>query len=369
MNKFLLIFLSILTVVPSWANEMPFSVGKDVTGFNVPFVSVKICVPGTSNCRIIDKIKLDTGSEGLKIYHSALQGLELPIENDTKGNKLAVCATFAGGTGDFGPIASTDLFLGDQSAPQAKIQIVDPDFYSSDRIPCNSLPNDGRNGILGMDTALNARNGKTYYSCGQSGCSKTSIDISLQPLNPLAYMSENSNGFIVKTPNIPTSGAANISGLVIFGIGTQENNQPPFQSITCHVRSDDFFQLAFKGKKYWTKLDSGTNAFNIPQDSLSKLPFCPNSSVYLCPNQAITLNVDLLNSDGSTCSPLDITILADINGPSSPIGSWVVPDLGENWQNQNSSFMLGMPFFFGRMIYYGLSGKRSPLGTGPLVAF
>ncbi len=368
---FLLAFVSLSFCKSDFclANQISFAIGHDVQGFNVPFVSITICLPGTKTCRTIPRIKLDTGSEGLKLYKSALQGLDLPLEQDREGNTLALCANMGGGNGYWGPISTVDLVLGDEPAPAAKIQIVDPSFSASAKIPCAPLVNDGRNGTLGMDTALGSINGKSYFYCGAAGCTTTTPLSAQQALNPMAYLTEDNNGFIVKTPAVPITGEANLVGSVIFGIGNHANNQLPAGLTACHVRSDDFFQLQFGGGTYWTKFDSGTNAYNLPSSN-ANLPFCQNSSVYLCPAQPTNLHVDLLNFDGSACGGLDFTIRRNFDGPGSSQNSWVLPGLAEIWEGRTShSFLLGVPFFFGKDIYYGLDHKISPLGAGPLVAF
>src|SRR4051812_16492133 len=44
---------------------------------NKPCVSVTVCTPGTSTCQTINDILLDTGSWGLRVFKSALNGLSL----------------------------------------------------------------------------------------------------------------------------------------------------------------------------------------------------------------------------------------------------------------------------------------------------
>src|ERR1700733_6847843 len=44
-------------VVPMVVNAGPPNTGD----FNVPFISVTICAPGTSNCTTIDDVSVDTG--------------------------------------------------------------------------------------------------------------------------------------------------------------------------------------------------------------------------------------------------------------------------------------------------------------------
>jgi Protein of unknown function (DUF3443) len=369
---FLHFFLGSPLFAPVFANEMPFDIGKDVHGFNTPYVSVTFCIPGTRECKTVDRIKLDTGSEGLRVQRSALAGLGLPISMDSGGSEIAMCADFGGGSGDWGPIAKADLFLGDTYAPGATVEVIDS-TYPSPGVSCFPNTTSEQNGIIGMDTALAAPNGKSYFSCNSSGnsssCTPIDLDLKDQPLNPITYMTQDSNGFLMRTPAVPATGLPNLRGEVIFGIGTAANNQPSKGLNVCHVRPDDFFRLSYNGNTYWTKFDSGTNSFNLPSD-MSGIPFCQDSSVYLCPVQPVELSVELLNADGSECAPLTVSVTGNFYGPGTPEQSWVEPGLGEIWGGETSQMLgLGIPFFFGRDIYYVLGGRSSPLGAGPAVAF
>jgi hypothetical protein len=370
LSLFKIIFLSAILIFSGMtsANEMMFRIGKDVGGFNVPFVSVTVCVPGTSNCQVIDRIKLDTGSTGLRIFKSALQNLNLPVTHDSTGNEIALCAHMAGGTGYWGPVVKADLALGDEKAVGANIHVVHPN-YQSLKDGCASVPSDGRNGILGISTAMASSNGQNYFSCSALGCAASAISDNQKALNPIAYLSQNKNGFIISTPAVPETGTKNLEGVIKFGIGTQTNNQLQSKLTACRSRSDDFLQLKYNGVTYWTKFDSGTNAFNLPSGAVQS-PFCQNSKVYLCPSQPLNYAAEILSADGSSCANLNLTISGDFFGPSSVTQSWVVPGLTESWGGKTSNqFILGMPFFFGKDIYYILDGQKSAIGLGPIVAF
>jgi len=36
---------------------------------------------------------------------------------------------------------------------------------------------------------------------------------------------------------------------------------------------------------------------------------------------------------------------------------------------QSAGFAWGVPFFLGRTVYFGIAGRPSPLGTGPLLGY
>src|SRR5205085_9306758 len=59
------------------ANVAPLVVdqGTDGSAINSPFVSLTVCVPGSSTCQTIDHVLVDTGSYGLRLAASALAPL------------------------------------------------------------------------------------------------------------------------------------------------------------------------------------------------------------------------------------------------------------------------------------------------------
>ena len=63
----------------SVANSVPIVVnsGPTAQAVDTAFVSVTVCVPGTSTCQTIPNIAVDTGSMGLRVLKSALT-LSLP---------------------------------------------------------------------------------------------------------------------------------------------------------------------------------------------------------------------------------------------------------------------------------------------------
>src|SRR6201998_4752715 len=52
---------------------------------NGVFTSVTVCAPGTSTCQTISSVLVDTGSYGLRVLASALNGLALPQKNEASG--------------------------------------------------------------------------------------------------------------------------------------------------------------------------------------------------------------------------------------------------------------------------------------------
>jgi hypothetical protein len=62
--------------VSAGTNQVPLVVDAGPTGanvINIPYVSVTLCAPGTTNCQTIDHVSVDTGDSGLRILASVLQ--------------------------------------------------------------------------------------------------------------------------------------------------------------------------------------------------------------------------------------------------------------------------------------------------------
>src|SRR5262249_34260802 len=111
-------------LVGSATNVVPIVVG--CAYINEPCVAVKFCVSGSSTCTTIDHVLLDTGSYGLRVFSSALGGLNL--SQTVSG--LAEVAAYADGSCDWGPVEVADVYLGGQMASSVPIHVIDPSYGS-----------------------------------------------------------------------------------------------------------------------------------------------------------------------------------------------------------------------------------------------
>ncbi|VEB44000.1 Protein of uncharacterised function (DUF3443) [Chromobacterium violaceum] len=88
----------------STANSVTMTVDSGPSGvqgaFNLPYVSVTVCAPGSaSNCQTVDHVLVDTGSTGLRILASALNASLLAGLGSQQVNSRQVveCMQFADG--------------------------------------------------------------------------------------------------------------------------------------------------------------------------------------------------------------------------------------------------------------------------------
>ena len=254
---------------------------------NEPCVSVKVCAPGsTTNCPVINGILLDTGSYGLRIFKSELNGVALTQTNAGNGGQLAECMQFADGSAEWGPVEIADVTLGSGSGETAKsvpIQVIDSTFPGSSN--CNGILDTspsavGYNGILGVGplaqdcgqpcTDPNNFSQVTvwpYWSCNNGSCAKTTVSIQNQVQNPVSSLPQpDNNGVVVELPGVSNSGAASLSGSLVLGIGTDNNNTPSGVTTLPLDPFDGDFTTIYNNASYTDSfIDTGSNGLFFPQ--------------------------------------------------------------------------------------------------------
>ncbi|MGH9467429.1 MAG: DUF3443 family protein, partial [Terriglobales bacterium] len=119
-------------VVPVSAN-----LGVENNYVNGLFVTVTVCVPGTTNCTAVNDVLVDTGSYGLRLLKSAIGNLPLPQNNAPDGNPLGECAQFAASF-DWGPVAEANVEIGGETATDVPVQIMGDSSFAGVPSGCSS---------------------------------------------------------------------------------------------------------------------------------------------------------------------------------------------------------------------------------------
>jgi hypothetical protein len=357
--------------------------GPPGTGLaDVPFVSVTICVPGTTNCQTIDYVSVDTGSSGLRIISSALSGSQaLPQQVATTGEPLVECMQFASGY-TWGSIRLADVKIAGEVAAGVPIQLIGDPAFSSVPSDCSSsgpsnddLSSLGSNGLLGInqivpdcgDACANPNEilVGAYYSCTASGCSAVAVADADQVSNPIASFRTDNNGAILQFPTVAATGAATLSGSLIFGIGTEPNNALGGASV---LTVDPFgnFSTIFEGEKLTMSfIDSGSNAISFNDSSI---PACTSADVsgFYCPTSTLTFAAENVGLNGVTTTvPFSVESAETLfdNASDNVFDDLAAPGI------DNQSFDWGLPFFFGRSVFVALDGASTPGGKGPYFAY
>lgn len=368
------------------ANQAVVTVGKGVEGVaNIPTVSLTICVPGTSTCQTIDNVQVDTESFGLRLASSAAsQVLSALPKQAVGGGQLAECTAFADGY-TWGSIRMADVKISGESAGSVPIQIVgDMPQGAVTTGGCatgrlESTPADlGANGILGIGVAPNdcgalcagpTAGNSNYYSCpGGTSCAQTLVPIAQQVTNPISKFAVDNNGVMLTMPAVGPTGQGTVSGVLTFGIGTQSNNALPNTVTKFTTNPYGDVNATFNGSAITAFFDSGSNAYFF---SDSSLPNCAgNASSFYCPTAATTRGIKVASySTSASGAPSGTSLSMPIGNASQLLanGNYALNNLAGNLGN--GAFVdLGMPFFYGQTVYYGLDQSGSS-GPAPFVAF
>jgi hypothetical protein len=376
------------TIASSGTNVVPITVNTGPSNSpylyaNGAFVSVTLCVPGTSTCQTIDEVLVDTGSFGLRIVSSPVLTLSLPQENAADGNPMVECLQFLDSY-TWGPVQTADIQIGGEKASAVPIQVLSDTDYavpgacsspSGDSGSTDTVATLGANGILGIgqlpqDCGVNATcpaNVNQYYSCASAiaTCNPVASTVAQQVQNPVSLFTADNNGVIIELPAV--SGAeATVSGSLVFGIGTQSNNGLGGATVYNADPSTLNFSTSFDGTNYSDAafIDSGSNGYFFNDSGIAT---CSSNVDFFCPSS--TLNLSATTQGFTTGSgTVDFNVAnadtlfnqfpndAAFSGLAGPAGS-------------QAYFDWGLPFFYGRNVYTAIEGATAPGGTTPYWAY
>jgi hypothetical protein len=405
-----------ITVFPSGAGAnvaaLNVNSGPAQNSSNLAFVSVTVCVPGTTTCQTVDDIQVDTGSAGLRILQSAMPALTLPTLTDSSGNTIFNCVQFADTSYLWGPVQTADIKIGGEVAAAfngtsgALIQTVSNPVPGS--VPTGCATNGGlgdentpmalgANGIIGVGLEptdcfvqglINLCDGSTgqgpppaYFSCASSGCSSTAspatIPANAQVSNPVVWFATDNNGVVIQLPAVPGPefAAPTLSGALIFGINTETNNVIP-GTATGFVLTNGSFTTVYGGQTLNSSfIDSGSSALFFPSASLTPCPANGNFNGFYCPGGPTPQNatnggvsiVDFTVDDAQnlfTNNPND-AVFGTLAGQNGTPGS-CNPSQGTG----SCTFDWGLPFFYGRPVFTAIDGQNvANVGVGPFWAY
>jgi hypothetical protein len=393
---------------PSGDNTTEVLIDGGPSGFGLPvaniaYVTVSVCAPGSATaCTTIDHVMLDTGSYGLRLLRSKVAALNLPLlslpadaARGTPAGTQAECYAFVLGA-LWGPMASADLHLGGETATSLPIQLIDdgapavPGATADCLAAANgSLLNNASqlqaNGVLGiggvgLDCGIACEAGDyagahiQYYVCpdGQAtNCQAAAVPAAAQAQNPIVHFAQDNNGSLLVLPAVPNLGAQVVKGRLVFGIGTQANNQINPQAAVLALGTDPAAAayLSFGAQVGTTSypesyIDSGANALFFDDASISLCGGATGTGWY-CPTDILQRQATLSDAAGNSSAVAFEISNADLLFSSS---STAFNNLAGTAGQGSGVFAWGLPFFYGRSVYTAIWGQ--PLATnGPWIAF
>jgi hypothetical protein len=356
--------------------------GATFTAVNTPFVSLKVCAPGTATCQTIDHIWVDTGSSGLRILASLLTAVTLPAEKDAGGNPFAECEQFVDGT-SWGSLALADITfpVSMETAANVNVHIIGDPAYPTIPSTCTGIPENtvasfGANGILGIGPfaqdcgafcVTTSPAPPKYYSCPTpTTCAAVNASLTQQVQNPVTQFATDNNGVIIELPAVASAGATTVPGSLVFGIGTRTNNALGTATVLPADPNTGFITGTYKGTAYIDGyLDSGSNG-NFVNDSSLTTCASPDAGFY-CPASTVSETATLKGTSATTLaanfSVGNASMMFSAN-PSytafSNLGGPISDAMG---------FDLGLSFFYGHNVYTAIENSNTPGGIGPYFAY
>jgi Protein of unknown function (DUF3443)/Bacterial Ig-like domain (group 2) len=364
-------------VLPITVNGTLCSAATSAGYLNKPCVSVTVCTPGSvKSCNTINDILLDTGSFGLRIFKQVLTATLTQV--NAGSGSLAECIQFGDGSSDWGPVKLADVTLGNETASNVPIQVIDSTFgtrstgcQNADTGPTSAGA--GFNGLLGVglfaqdcgSICASSLNNGMYYSCRGSVCAGSTASLAKQVTNPVAKLPTDNNGVIVELPSVRSSGTPSVNGILVLGIDTQPNNA---SSGVIKYSTDGFgdFVTILNDVSYPSFIDSGSNGMFFTTPSTGLLPNCTLNPGWFCPSSVTTLSAT--NADASL-PPVSSNILFQIGNFDNLASSSTNNVFSNIGAAAPGLFDWGLPFYLGRSVYVGIDGMSSNLGPGPYFAY
>jgi hypothetical protein len=369
--------------------------GPADSGYNVNrlYTNVTICFPGSFTlCQTIDHVLVDTGSTGLRLLASKVApALHLSNVSSSATSPLLNCVQFVDNTFAWGPVVVADIVLAGETAGSVPIQLIADQAFGSPAAACagsGKAMTDpaalGSNGILGIglfkedcgtDCVTNPGNG-SYFTCANASCSATTgvrATIAKQVKNPVPLFATDNNGVLIDLPPV-NAAASGLTGALIFGIGTQPNNQLANQQLaSVTILTANYLGYITTTLTLPSRLpmgnsfiDSGSNGYYFDSNSTA-IPNCPNpSESFYCPMSLTPLSATLLGNNGKSS-----TLIFSIDNASGMFGDStraVLPNLAGALADP-TSFDWGLPFFYGRRVFFGIEGMTPSVASGPYYAF
>jgi hypothetical protein len=359
-------------------NTVPIVVngGPENNAFNEPFVSVTVCVAGTSNCQTIDGILVDTGSEGLRLASNVLR-IPLAQQTTTGGAAVVECLPFLDSV-TWGPVMTADVKIAGEVASAIPIQVIGTDKFPA--VP-NSCSSQGAleetsvdlaaNGILGIGhfdtdcgpacTQIGASNPGLYYACSGASCQVTTQALANQVVSPVARFSSDNNGVLIQMPAVAGGGLPSVTGALIFGIGTQSNNGLGNAKVFT-VDASDNMRTTFNNQSYPAFIDSGSNGIFFLDTPTTGLPPCLMSTGFYCPTTIRALSATTVGNNGASA-------VVSFNAGNVDALNATFSVMSEATGSNPGGFDWGLPFFYGRAVYVAIAGRSTPGGVGPYWAY
>ncbi|MGC0155142.1 DUF3443 family protein [Chromobacterium vaccinii] len=380
--------------VPHPANVLPMTVQHSDTfpRVNIPMVSITLCAPGHTDaayCQTIPNILVDTGAAGLRIVSSVLKpGLRKTLVPEThQGKPVAECLQYVS-SAVWGKVSKADVWLGTdptqgktlnpQYGKSVPFQVIGDDDIPAAPKDCastgpvmDSVEDFGANGTIGVQPSILDGN-PLYYTCNAATCEEASVGKELMVPNPVSLLPSDNNGVILQLdPLHADNKQETVSGKLILGIGTEDNNKLAPNTRIAYVTPDEMGMSSIKlqvganeastfvGKDYYDAFDSGTNALRFP--SLQGLSTVYPHKWWYNPPKSEVVSMTFTDTKGTATSS-SFTV-----APTVPADFTKYAVLSQLGGHDKKNVLIGLPYFYGKTLYFAMDGAKVPAADGKSV--
>ncbi len=252
----------------------------------------------------------------------------MPSEKSTAGNPVGECYQYVNSFA-FGSVKFVDFAIAGEKVANMPVQVIaDTGSFAAVPAACSSgggkplltVQDLGANGIIGVGTIAtdcggNARcrrvGGRRFIMTALStGCAAIIARAAKEAprssncRTPSPPSPRDNNGTIVTLPTVPQTGAASITGTVVFGIGTQSDNALKAATVLPTTLSTDplgpgVVTVTFNGTKLTQSfIDSGSTEYFFIDPTISVCTESSLSALY-CPVNPVTVAPVLFGSNGA----------------------------------------------------------------------
>jgi uncharacterized protein DUF3443 len=351
---------------------------------NELFTTVTLCAPGsTTQCATIDHVQVDTASFGFRVLAAALPaGFTLPVQTAPGGSgSLVECTVFGDGY-SWGPVTQADFTIGGEKVSSMPLQLIGDSRFPTAPTACTSQTTQGEeddivafgaNAIIGIGVepndcpdCANTAAHNVYFACTSAtatSCTSTIVPTANLVPNPIVKFPTDNNGSIIVLPSVALTGAATVSGSLIFGVDTQSNNMSGSQTVLFIDPTDAELTMIYKGTSLnQSFIDSGTNGIYF---SDSTLTVCTDAMNFYCPTSTTNLPLGINLRNGGTFT----TNFNVVNADTLTTGIAAFPGLAGTLPPALDGFDWGLSFFYGRRVATVIAGEATSVGSGPYIAF
>ena len=348
-------------------NVVPLTMHTPRHGFNRMVISIDLCAPGTTRCVTIDEVMVDTGSTGLRIEPGVLpSSLGLRPMLGEGAAPLGECVRFVHDQA-WGFLARADLHLGGMVAPNLPIQLISPDDepHPSQCPASNVSPTS--NATLGIgpltdcpDPCDGSGPGASYFACPPDGCRPIRMEAADRLPNPVWRLPRHNSGVVFELPGVPPEGSGGVTGRLIFGIDTADNNRIDAMHV---LRLDAFgrFTSVMAGRPYpHSSIDSGTTTMVVPADDFRR---CERIPWALCASPVRRVEAEMVGADGGRIgASFRVGDFAALTRP----GIGAVDGVAVAAPAAARGLVWGAPLFLGKRVAFGF---ETPVGGGAFYGF